>query len=142
MATLVIIKNSKVAGDIPAQLAPGELAINIVDGKLFYGDTAGAVHQLSSGGSGSGVTKIIAGSNISISPTSGTGSVTISAIATSTSPGGSSQQIQYNNSGSFGGVPTLVWNGTTLSATGSFSGSLIGSSSYATTASYINGGTF
>jgi hypothetical protein len=141
MATLVIIKNSKVAGDIPTTLASGELAINVVDGKLFYGDINGTVHQLSSGG-GSGVTKIIAGTNISISPTSGTGSVTINATATSTTPGGSTQQIQYNNGGSFGGVPNLIWNGSTLSATGSFSGSLIGSASYATTASYINGGTF
>jgi len=141
MATLVILKNSKVAGDSPAQLAPGELAINIADGKLYYGDANNTVHLLSSGGGG-GVTQIIAGSNISISPTNGTGSVTINAIATSTTPGGSTQQIQYNNGGSFGGVPNLIWNGSTLSATGSFSGSLIGSASYATTASYINGGTF
>jgi len=42
-----------------------------------------------------------------------------------TSPGGSTTQIQYNNAGAFGGVPNLTWNGTTLNATGSFSGYFI-----------------
>jgi hypothetical protein len=59
-----------------------------------------------------------------------------------TSPGGSTTQIQYNNAGAFGGIPTLTYNGTTLTGTGSFSGSfvgnLVGTSSFATTASYIN----
>lgn len=141
MATLVILKNSKIAGDVPSTLSPGELAINIADGKLYYGDASNVVHLLSSGGGG-GVTQILAGSNISISPTSGTGSVTISATATSTPPGGSTYQIQYNNAGSFGGVPNLTWDGSALNATGSFLGNLVGSSSFATTASYINGGTF
>jgi hypothetical protein len=57
-----------------------------------------------------------------------------------TTPGGSTTQIQYNNVGTFGGVPTLTYDGTTLRATGSFTGSftgiLAGSSSYSTTASY------
>ena len=62
-----------------------------------------------------------------------------------TSPGGSNTQIQYNNNGAFGGVTNLTWDGTTLTATGSFTGSftgnLIGTASYATTASYaLNGG--
>jgi hypothetical protein len=65
---------------------------------------------------------------------------------TITAPGGLDTYIQYNNSGSFGGVPTLTYDGSTLSATGSFTGSFdgnfIGTSSYALTASYINGGTF
>jgi len=60
-----------------------------------------------------------------------------------TSPGGLTTQIQYNDAGAFGGVTNLTWNGTTLSATGSFTGSFIGNltgtSSYATTASYVNG---
>ena len=33
------------------------------------------------------------------------------------SPGGSNTQVQFNNSGSFGGAAGLTWNGTTLSAT-------------------------
>jgi len=59
-----------------------------------------------------------------------------------TSPGGSSTQIQYNNAGAFGGIPTLTYNGTTLAGTGSFSGSfvgsLVGTSSFALTASHVN----
>ena len=55
-------------------------------------------------------------------------------------PGGSDTQIQYNNAGAFGGVSNLTWNGTTLRATGSFTGSfrgnLIGSASVATSASF------
>lgn len=48
-----------------------------------------------------------------------------------TVPGGSNGEIQYNNLGAFGGVPTLTYDGTTLRATGSFSGSLQGTASYA-----------
>ena len=60
-------------------------------------------------------------------------------------PGGSTGQIQYNNAGAFGGVPVLTYNGTRLTATGSFTGSftgsLFGTSSWAITASYaLNGG--
>ena len=144
MATLVIIKNSKVTGDVPTTLSPGELAINIVDGKLYYGDTNKAAQLLIS--SAGVVNKIIAGTNVTISPTGGTGNVTINASGGgSTSPGGSNTQIQYNNAGAFGGVSNLTWNGTTLSATGSFTGSftgsLLGTSSYALTASYaLNSG--
>jgi hypothetical protein len=58
-----------------------------------------------------------------------------------TVPGGSNTQIQYNNNGAFGGVTNLTWDGTLLQATGSFTGSFIGSlqgtASFATTASYI-----
>lgn len=34
------------------------------------------------------------------------------------SPGGSSGQIQYNNSGSFGGISAFTWDGTTLASSG------------------------
>jgi hypothetical protein len=63
-------------------------------------------------------------------------------------PSGSDSQIQYNNEGSFGGVPVLTYDKITLRATGSFSGSLVGiasTASYAVlaqTASYIDGGEF
>lgn len=36
--TVIQIKNSGVSGNVPQSLKPGELAINYVDGKLFYGD--------------------------------------------------------------------------------------------------------
>jgi hypothetical protein len=63
-------------------------------------------------------------------------------------PGGLNTYIQYNNGGSFGGVPVLTYDGTILRATGSFSGSLVGtaswannviSASFASTASYLLG---
>ena len=49
------------------------------------------------------VSNITAGSNITISPTSGTGNVTINASGGGT-PGGSNNSVQYNNSGSFSGT--------------------------------------
>lgn len=55
-------------------------------------------------------------------------------------PGGSNTQIQYNNSGSFGGVSVLTYDGTLLKATGSFTGSFIGlinTASYALFTPYI-----
>jgi hypothetical protein len=88
-----------------------------------------------------GVTRLIAGPNIILSPIGGTGEITISA-SSGGEPGGESRQIQYNNSNTFGGVPTLTYDGETLRATGSFFGNLTGTASIASTASYIDGGTF
>ena len=56
----------------------------------------------------SGVSSIIAGNNISISPASGVSDVTINAIT-----GGSDTQIQYNNGGLFAGATGLTWNNST-----------------------------
>ena len=61
---------------------------------------------------------------------------------TGSSPGGSSGQIQYNNNGSFGGVTNLIWNGSTLNATGSFKGNLDGTASYATVAASLTTSVF
>jgi hypothetical protein len=68
------------------------------------------------------------------------------AIAGTFAPGGTNSQIQFNNNGVFGGVPTLTYTGSLLRATGSFTGSFSGSlfgtaswaisSSRAITASY------
>lgn len=38
--TVIQIKGSGVTGNVPSSLQPGELAINYVDGKLFYGDAS------------------------------------------------------------------------------------------------------
>jgi hypothetical protein len=89
-----------------------------------------------------GVTRLIAGPNITLSPIGGTGIVTISASSGGGTPGGENRQIQYNVAGTFGGVPTLTYDGDTLRATGSFFGNLTGTASIASTASYIDGGTF
>jgi hypothetical protein len=48
MASKVLVKRSSTAGAVPtaAQLSPGELALNIADGALFYLDSSGAVARL------------------------------------------------------------------------------------------------
>ena len=38
MASTIKIKNSNTAGNAPSSLAQGELALNVADGNLFYGD--------------------------------------------------------------------------------------------------------
>lgn len=45
MAQTIYIKNSEVAGVTPSSLGKGEIAINIADGNLFYGDSGGNVSQ-------------------------------------------------------------------------------------------------
>ena len=55
------------------------------------------------GGSSSGVTQIIAGTNVTIDPVGGTGSVTINSSGGSTSPASPSNSVQFNNAGAFGG---------------------------------------
>jgi hypothetical protein len=50
-------------------------------------------------------------------------------------PGGVDSQIQYNDNGALGAVPTLTYNNSLLQATGSFKGNLDGT---AATASYVN----
>ena len=75
---------------------------------------------------------LAAGPNITIN-TASNGQVSVTG-----SIGGTNTQIQYNNNGVFGGVSTLTYNGTTLQVTGSFSGSLTGTASYASNAGLLN----
>ncbi len=52
-----------------------------------------------------GVKRLVAGTNITLSPTNGTGTVTVnSSGGGGGTPGGSSGDIQYNNAGAFGGI--------------------------------------
>jgi hypothetical protein len=95
MAT-IIIRNSTGSGVTPSSLVQGELAINTVDGKLFYGSGSGnIVKEFTGSGGGSaisasyaltasfatngGVTQLLAGPNVTLSPTNGKGQVTVSA---------------------------------------------------------------
>ena len=64
------------------------------------GTPASPLHVASAGG----VTQITAGTNVTISPSGGTGNVTINATGGGT-PGGSPTQLQYNASGAFAGIP-------------------------------------
>jgi hypothetical protein len=70
-----------------------ELAVNGLDGKLFYKDNSGNVQVLAS---------------------KATGSI-----------GGSTTQVQFNNSGVLGGSASLTWSGTVLTSSG-FAGPLNG----------------
>jgi hypothetical protein len=55
MAT-IIIKNSGTTGNVPSTLAQGEFAINVVDGRLFYGSgSGGSVKEFTASGSGGGL---------------------------------------------------------------------------------------
>ena len=38
MASTIKLKNSNTAGNAPSSLEQGEVAINVADGNLFYGD--------------------------------------------------------------------------------------------------------
>jgi hypothetical protein len=148
MATKIDLKRTSVPSKVPttSSLNLGEIAINTYDGRVFIKKDDGVQSIVEIGGGGSsGVNQILTGSGVTISPSSGTGIVTISATGGSGSPGGSTTQIQYNNAGTFAGVPTLTYSGSLLRATGSFTGSFTGSlqgtSSYALTASYaLNAG--
>ena len=77
------------------------------------------------------VTSSTAVSNVVMFGTSGQLFITASSAVGgggggSTNPGGSSGQIQYNNSNAFGGVDKLTFDGTNLVGTGSFTGSFTG----------------
>jgi hypothetical protein len=141
MAVKIDIKHNNVAGVVPttSSLNLGEIAINTYDGRVFIKKDNGTPSIIEIGGGGaSGVSQILTGSGITISPSTGTGIVTISSTGGSGSPGGSTTQIQYNNAGTFAGVPTLTYSGSLLIATGSFTGSFTGSlQGTATTASYV-----
>jgi hypothetical protein len=129
MSSLIQIKNTAISGSAPTNLAQGELAINVTDGKLFYGSSSANIVKeftgsASGGGGGTintgsflttasfnaytgsntsqfagtasfaltssrattasyalngGVTQLLAGSNVTLSPASGLGQVTVSA---------------------------------------------------------------
>jgi len=80
------------------------------------------------GGGGGGVTQIVAGTNVSISPTGGTGAVTINSSGGSASPAGSNTEVQFNNNGAFGADSDFTYDSTdnALSVTGHFEGGNIG----------------
>lgn len=80
------------------------------------------------------------GAGVTATVSSNTASIAIPGGGT-TNPGGSDNQIQYRqNSTTFGGVPTLTYDGSLLRATGSFTGSFTGN--LTGTASYVNGTIF
>ncbi|MFP5230130.1 MAG: hypothetical protein ACLGXA_21130 [Acidobacteriota bacterium] len=69
-------------------------------GQPFQNTSTNAEYFCGLGGWQSGVQQIVAGSNVTISPTSGTGVVTINAAGGS--PAAPSASLQFNNAGAFG----------------------------------------
>lgn len=61
-------------------------------------------------GSGYSLATLTAGSNITI--TNGNGTISIASTASGGTPGGSSGQVQFNNSGAFGGSANFFWDNT------------------------------
>lgn len=81
--TVIQLKNSGATGNVPSTLAPGELAINYADGKLYYGNASN-------------------------------NSVLFDVI---TEPAGLNQEIQFNDSGSFGSSANLKFDSSTKTLT-------------------------
>ena len=75
------------------------------DGQLLIGNTTGNTLTKAT---------LTAGTNVTI--TNGNGSITIAASGGGGSPGGTNTQIQYNNSGAFGGVSGFTTDGTRVTA--------------------------
>jgi len=68
--TVIQLKKSGTPGAIPASLAPGELGVNYVDGKLYYGDGSNTAVLYSPGG-GSNFGTINADGTLVVSDTDG-----------------------------------------------------------------------
>jgi len=66
------------------------------------------------GGESSGVTQIIAGTNVTIDPVSGVGSVTINSSGGGGTPATPLNSVQFNNNSAFGGSADLTFTANTL----------------------------
>ena len=103
-----------VTGNLQTQLDGKQPTITTLDvtlGGTGLANTPGNGELLIGNGSGFTLTTLTAGENVEITP--GAGSITISAAALSTSPGGSDTAIQFNDAGDFGGSDNLAWNNST-----------------------------
>ena len=113
MATKIDLKRTAVPSRVPttSSLNLGEIAINTYDGKAYIKKDNGtqSIIELGSGGS-SGVSQILTGSGITISPSTGIGIVTISSTGGAGTPGGLNTQVQFNSSGSFAGISSFTFN--------------------------------
>ena len=169
-----------VSGSIPTvnQLALGDIAINTYDGKAYIKKAVGSVQtiiEIGTGGGGNsvsasyalsasyantssyasngGVTQLVAGTNVTLSPAGGTGIVTVNAVVASSgsgTPNGPIYSLQFNSGGVFSGSgnftllndSNLYLTGS-LRVSGSITGSLFGTASWANnavnanTASYV-----
>jgi hypothetical protein len=119
------------------QLPLGDILINTYDGKVYIKKTTDKERTIidltrvtssfsisSSYAANGGVTQLIAGSNITLSPANGKGIVTINALTGSGgsgTPNGPNYSLQYNNGGNFSGSGNFtLLNNNALYLTGSF----------------------
>jgi hypothetical protein len=117
--TPISLYYSTTAAAVPVNtnLANGELAINITDGKLYYKDNGGTVRLLASNGTSAPVTTFSAGTTGLTPNTATSGAVTLAgtlAIAN----GGTNQTsftANYIHYGSFSTSSSLQFDGTNLS---------------------------
>lgn len=117
---------STTAAAVPVNtnLANGELAINITDGKLYYKDNGGTVRLLASNGTSAPVTTFSAGTT-GFTPSSATSGAVTLAGTLGTANGGTNLTT-FTNTGVFFASSTSVmaqsanftWSGTALSVTG------------------------
>jgi hypothetical protein len=133
----IIVKNSTTPNNRPASLAQGELAINVVDSKIYYGDGV-SVQEFKGGGGGGGTdtgsllttASFNSYTSSNQSQFAGTASFVTSASYSLTAsyvlnaggtPGGLNTQIQFNGNGAFSGSSALTFNSgsNTLTLTGS-----------------------
>jgi hypothetical protein len=170
-----LIRVTNISGSTPttSQLGIGDIVVNTYDGKAYIKKQVGLTQTVVPLGDGAnpisssyalsssyattasyalngGVTQLIAGTNVTLSPAGGTGIVTVNAVLTSSgsgTPNGPLYSLQFNNGGVFSGSGNFaLLNNSDLYLTGSFkvsgsiSGSLFGTASWANnaiTASYI-----
>jgi hypothetical protein len=127
----IITKNSATSGSTPSSLVQGELAINVTDGKLFYGSGSGNVVREFTGSGGGGGTvntgsfvttssfNAYTGSNTS--QFAGTASYATNAISASYTPltigttaitSGTDTRLLYQNAGVVSQSARMTFDGT------------------------------
>lgn len=100
------IRRGNTASRVSITPLAGELLFDTTVNTVYVGDgtTQGGI-PVGSGGSGGNVNQIIAGNNITLSPTSGNGNVTVGVTAS-----GTGTQIQFNTNGNLDAVTNLAFN--------------------------------
>jgi hypothetical protein len=124
--TPISLYHSTTASAVPVagNLIPGELAININDGKLYFENSSGVVTLLAQSGASSPVTTFSAGTTGLTPSTATSGAITLAGTLATTNGGtgltsfSANQLFFASSSSAIGQSANLTWNGTLLSTTG------------------------
>jgi hypothetical protein len=124
--TPISLYHSTTASAVPVagNLIPGELAININDGKLYFENSSGVVTLLAQSGAASPVTTFSAGTTGFTPSTATSGAITLAGTLATTNGGtgltsfSANQLFFASSSSAIGQSANLTWNGTLLSTTG------------------------